>query len=209
MVVTLILGTGFGVAPRTAKADIIYAIQNYPADQAGHTLSGQITTDGTLGALSASAIKSWTFTISNVGTFSGGGSTVTINGMVKATATQITVDDPPQPTTNTDIENSFQLRSGSAGLLYTQAWDHINPIPPPILFTHLHEFDAVDSMGKPIWNNPFNAVLNGSQPWVIAVAAGAAVPEPSTAILALVGSVAVIAYRWSRHRRTLRRQGAG
>jgi PEP-CTERM motif len=36
----------------------------------------------------------------------------------------------------------------------------------------------------------------------------AAVPEPSTAIVALFGSVAFIGYGWSRHRRAQRRQAA-
>jgi hypothetical protein len=36
----------------------------------------------------------------------------------------------------------------------------------------------------------------------------AAVPEPSTAILAAFGSVTFITYGWSRHRRAQRRQAA-
>ena len=46
----------------TGRADTItYLIQNYPADQGGHTLSGTIVTDGKTGALAASNILSWTF----------------------------------------------------------------------------------------------------------------------------------------------------
>jgi hypothetical protein len=38
--------------------------------------------------------------------------------------------------------------------------------------------------------------------------AAAAVPEPSTAIVAVFGAVAFIAYGWTRHRRGHRRQAA-
>ena len=55
-------------AARTAEAGaIIYAIQNYPADQDGYTLSGTITTDGVIGGLAASDIVSWSWTISYPG----------------------------------------------------------------------------------------------------------------------------------------------
>src|SRR3954468_7607674 len=37
-----------------ARADLTYAIVNYPADQSGATLSGNIKTDGTIGALVSS-----------------------------------------------------------------------------------------------------------------------------------------------------------
>jgi hypothetical protein len=55
-------------AARTAEAGAItYAIQNYPADQEGYTLSGTITTDGVIGGLAASDIVSWSWTISYPG----------------------------------------------------------------------------------------------------------------------------------------------
>jgi len=49
--------------------------------------------------------------------------------------------------------------------------------------------------------------IGGTGHWSIAPATQA-VPEPSTAVVAVVGAVAFIAYGWSRHRRDQRRQGA-
>jgi hypothetical protein len=44
--------------PRAAGGNITYLLKNYPADQNGHTVSGSITTDGAIGTLTASDIKS-------------------------------------------------------------------------------------------------------------------------------------------------------
>jgi hypothetical protein len=45
-----------------ASGDITYELVNNPAYQSGWTLSGSITTDGTLGSISAADITSWTWT---------------------------------------------------------------------------------------------------------------------------------------------------
>jgi hypothetical protein len=192
------------LATSSAKADITYAIQNYTADQAGHTLSGQIITDGTLGDLSASAIKSWTVTISNEGTFSGDSKGVSISGSVMATATQITLDNPAEPTT-TAVANSLTFTSGSFQLLYDQEWFQTFPGPPPV-FDNIKEYVFADSTHD-IWQT-ISPKMNGTEPWLIAAAAPTAVPEPSTAIVAVFGAVAFVAYGWSRHRREQRRQAA-
>ena len=52
-------------------ADRMYELQSVPTD--GWTLSGTITTDGTIGTIQATNILSWTWTIS------GGGSSVTVS----------------------------------------------------------------------------------------------------------------------------------
>ena len=41
------------------QADMIYQLVNYPLDQGGHTLSGTITTDGTIGDLGVSEFSGW------------------------------------------------------------------------------------------------------------------------------------------------------
>ena len=43
-------GMVFFAAPQL-WADMVYQLVNYPLDQGGHTLSGTITTDGTIGDL--------------------------------------------------------------------------------------------------------------------------------------------------------------
>jgi len=53
------------VVPQMTRAALIYNIQTIPYDQDGHTLSGTITTDGSIGTLIASDIKSWVVTFDN------------------------------------------------------------------------------------------------------------------------------------------------
>ena len=48
--------------PRMTRADMIYDIQSYPSDQQGHTVTGTITTDGSMGLLTRDDIISWTVT---------------------------------------------------------------------------------------------------------------------------------------------------
>jgi hypothetical protein len=52
--------------------------------------------------------------------------------------------------------------------------------------------------------------MGGNDPWIIAVSAPSttAVPESSTAILAVFFAVAFVAYGWSRYRRAQRQQAA-
>lgn len=64
VVTTLVLMVSGNIAE---AGEITYAIQNYPADQQGATLSGTITTDGVIGTLSATDILSWSWTITSAG----------------------------------------------------------------------------------------------------------------------------------------------
>ena len=85
---------------------ITYAIENYPADQEGYTLSGTITTDGVIGGLAASDIVSWSWTISYPGeppvTFSSSDpqSGIFLDGSVVASQSAITIGLPSQPGAN-------------------------------------------------------------------------------------------------------------
>ena len=89
----------YAVTPAVRAGQITYNIQNYPADQSGHTLSGTITTDGTTGALAPGNILSWTYTLDagtgNAFTYSGTGANASINGDIEASQTQITLAQPP------------------------------------------------------------------------------------------------------------------
>ena len=70
-----------GIAPTAVEAGTItYDIVNYSPEQNGHTLSGVIVTDGTIGALAPSNILSWTYTIDGSITQSGNASSVLLIG---------------------------------------------------------------------------------------------------------------------------------
>ena len=78
---------------------ITYSIQNYPSDQNQASLSGTITTDGTIGDLAASDILSWSWTITPIGgapytlSSSDAGDT-NVDGSLVASASEITMALP-------------------------------------------------------------------------------------------------------------------
>jgi hypothetical protein len=168
------LGLCVGMVGQASAGPITYDIANYPADQNGATLTGFITTDGTIGVLTSSDIVSWSWTITPVGgtaftlTSSEFGSEASMRGPVTASLTSITLPD----TTAGQPENYFALLgSGNPDLEYDhETGDNV----------YLGQIPA-----GTIWSNT-NPVLNGSDTWIIATTS---VPEPST--LTLLGIAAV------------------
>ena len=158
--------------------DITYNIQSYDSLQNGFTLSGTITTDGTLGVLASSDIASWTFTITK-GSFSSTmnstdpGTLVALSNLT-ATATQILL---PPPSSATDF-NLFELtNTGGEGLVYDQ-----NPQPPGFPY---YVGSTPGNLGNSFFcwfdSTPPPPSLGGTT-WVIAQ-----VPEPASLTLTLLG----------------------
>jgi hypothetical protein len=197
IVLPLFLLSAAVLATSSAKADITYSLQNYPADQDGHTLSGTITTDGHIGPLSSSDIKSWTVTIDST-TFASTDPQASVEipdtKAVLASSTAITIAFDPVGAPNF---NYFSLSSEPDGTMAT-------------LSSLSYERDDTERTYAAFLNNgPFlwltdDPHMGGTDPWVIA----AVVPEPSTAIVAAFGAVAFLAYGWFRHRRAERWQAA-
>src|SRR5438128_2725742 len=97
---TVVFVTLLLVPAAASAATITYTIQNYANQQNGWTLSGTITTDGTIGALLDSNIQSWNWTISKQGvgefTYRSGvrdASSLTLHG-ASASETQLTMAPP-------------------------------------------------------------------------------------------------------------------
>jgi hypothetical protein len=184
------LGMLLVVAPIT-KAATTYIIQNYPADQNGATVAGSITTDGTIGVLSSTDILSWVWSISNPGGPSGGGifpalpadSAMTLVSGLVATNTQLLLPAPTTPSGNPNVlDLEFQLPTPSANALL---WERFSQSSSAY----------VSGIGVDrVWNTT-NPAMGGTDPWVIA-----AVPEPSSFLLAVLGAVCVIAYGLARSR---------
>ena len=166
-------------------APITYNLQSYPSLQNSNTLTGTITTDGTIGTLVASNITSFSFTISNAGgtiVDQEGGTIAEVENLT-ATLTMLTLSDS---------NPLSQLR-----------------LPPviedPIEYIRSPGFGVYEAFGNNqlFWqhdseNTP--GLSLGGDPWVIAVAAST-VPEPGSLTLALLGGTCLAVVQSTRRRR--------
>ncbi len=193
LMLRMVILAAVGLSPQAVGGSITYEFQSYPTAQSGYELSGTITTDGVTGALSASDILSWSYTVSGVGTFNGNGGSVLIIGGVLASATQITIAEPPvPPATETTNELTF---IGSDTLSYSQSWDTISV--NPLIYFALNIY-AFGNESTNFWGTD---APSQSEPWVIATAASTAVPEPSSAVLAMIGAGSIATVGLVRRRR--------
>jgi len=183
--------------PRTTRAgQITYDIQNYPADQSGHTVSGTITTDGTIGPLAVADITSWVVTFDNTFTFrsTDQGSFTVVEGAVQATPTSITLSNPSAGVNALELD----ITPPQGGQI---AYQRGPQVPGGTPYYHAFELDQL------LWLT-FNPTLGGPDPWILAVASASVVPEPSSLWMAGIATSVGLAYGWSRHRRDQRRQGS-
>lgn len=174
---------------------ITYDLNDYSSLQNGWTLSGSITTDGTIGEIGAQDILSWQYTISNgvtsfsASSASGGYTQVT---HVTATPTQLLLSAP-----NGFTYNQLWLIGSSSDplasfLLYDR--DNTGESPEQAFYRQWvrpnYSWSAYsqDSAGLPL----------GGDPWVIATAQSAAVPEPASIVLVLTGIGGLAGYRLVR-----------
>jgi hypothetical protein len=158
-----------------AKADLAYSIVNYPADQSGATVSGTIVTDGATGALSASDILSWSWTITPSGgpsyTFSSldANAAVSLYGAVVASSSEITIAGT--------VSSDFALYDGLS-LASDLEYDRD---PGENTYTGL----IPTNNG---WET-LNPSMGGNDPWVIATVSS--VPEPTTLTMLGIAMVGI------------------
>jgi hypothetical protein len=166
-----------GAVPGRANADIIYNLVNDPADQNGYTLSGTITTDGTIGPIGSNNIEAWTFTISGFST----------SGTFSSTDQDAFADFSPTSAVATAssimITQYSDLTKGSDESI-DLAWN-------PSTQSYGGSLDNVTG-----WFARPTSGFTGSS-WTIATVAST-VPEPSSIVLASLASVCGIAYRLAR-----------
>jgi hypothetical protein len=185
-----VLLSGAALAPRAAGGSITYLLKNYSVDQNGHTISGSITTDGIMGTLTASDIKSWRITIDSTTFSSSDPNAHTTLALLQATPTTLTL---PQQTPT----------SCSPQLILLTAKPHSQP-------PHMVEWNQVTntplysgvSAGALEWLT-YQPSMGGTNPWLLA-----SVPEPTAGVLIGIGVGSVIACVLVRERRAKRRQGA-
>jgi len=182
---------------------ITYDFVSYAALQNGYTLSGTITTDGSLGPLSSADITAWNYTITN-GTITDeeSGAGAETQGLT-ASSTQLTL---PQSTAPLGY-SYLALNGGPPNSDYRSQLFYAYLVPWPVnpsLFVDIYQSIIPQGPTPPGfygWEDdafdPPGLSLGGS-PWIIAQAA---VPEPDSVTLALVGSACLAAAQWTRRRR--------
>jgi hypothetical protein len=175
----LFLLAGASFATRSAKADITYT-WDYDS---GSVYAGSMTVKGS--AQSAGEIQ-----LTDVLTFS-------------FTTPEGSITQPSQL-----IGSDFPLRISSTDASPTPTAQEMEAQAGTLSFNV--EFDKDWSMPK--YENAFDSTGSsghfGQGHWTITGATISSVPEPSSAVLAAIGAVAILAYGWSRHRREQRRQAA-
>jgi hypothetical protein len=189
------LGLGVVVTPTSHGASIVYTFQSYNSLQNGYTLSGTITTDGTIGALAPANITAWSYTITNGTTTdheSGGGNDVYVTGVtVSATSISMGVSSG-----SSNFPNNLVFTNGFVGLLeYTRT-------PPSNAPGFGDSYQAFSPNASLFWSasasNPPGLSLGGNT-WIIAANLAQAVPEPGSLTLALLGlSCLATAALWTR-----------
>jgi hypothetical protein len=170
---------------------IVYNIQNYADLQNGYTVSGTITTDGTIGTLTLpGAITAWSFSVTGPESYQAtsqdpGAETLVVN--LTASASELTMTLPP-----TNGYNQFDLFGPSIVLAYERT-------PEEGGFPGSDFYGAMSPGVADLWGTftPYPPGLSlGGSPWIIATAA--TIPEPGTLTLALLGGACIGAVQWMR-----------
>jgi hypothetical protein len=181
--IPLLILAATSLTPReVGAASITYDVVNFPDLQNGYTVTGTITTNGATGTIPPSDITSWDITITQ------GNNTIEEFTTTNTTAAGFFFATP------TSIAIPFDF----GGMVFQNA-NETNRIG------WLNDVHSLSSYSATVNSTVLWASLREDSIGVIATA----VPEPSSAVLASIGAVAVFfAYGWSRHRRAQRRQAA-
>jgi hypothetical protein len=195
----LIMLTFLAFPAVVSAASITYTIDNYPALQNGWTLSGTITTDGTIGELESKNLTAWMFTISmgsSSFTYSNKseGATISRLGGLQATATALLL---PMAAATGGV-NEFNLGVSVVDASATITWiQQIN-----LGGDDISRYQGyVQNQAPNAWNvNPNDTTgLGGKANWIIA-----SVPEPSSFCLAGLGVVCGVLGARTRQRKARR-----
>jgi len=178
--------------PSAVLADRTYNIQNYPDLQNGWTLSGTITTDGTIGTIQSTNILSWTWTVTsgvNSLTFSSTDpGAMVYTGGITATGAGLFVTNQNQ--------QYIDLADYNPG---GQVW--------------LTASTTNISLAAPLDNNPGSYTTRteepGSSAWLFASPSPVAVPEPSSLNIVGFGAVCGCVHVMGHKRRARRTATTG
>jgi hypothetical protein len=185
--VGLLLILALGTLPEAARADISYQFQSNPSLQNGYNISGYITTDGS-SQVSARDILAWQITV----TQPSGSALFSYNSTTPNA--YFDLSGTPLVATSTTLNMPFGGSGASTntvldfGLSFTQ-----NEVE---WASATGSLDYVGTAGTVLWDSTTN-VSAGSGPFLFTIAA---VPEPSSFTLVLLGMGAATALRVIRSR---------
>jgi hypothetical protein len=171
------------VCPHITKADLTCSIVDYPTDHYGYSISGTITTDGTLGTLTPANILAWTVILQDESITSSFPRAWADPEGLTASETQLTLQSP-SPGSFSYLLLSTPYHSTDQGFVN---WNR------DLAFQGLNE------EGKD-FSDYYTLHLDATDPWVIAVAQSSVVPEPSSLAVAGLGIVCGVAYVLARKR---------
>ena len=181
IVVTLFLLSGAALAPRAAKADITYTW----VDDLGQGFTGSMAVLGTAqaaGQIKLTDVTSFAFTTPI--------DTTVPNELFPQDFPLSISTTTAAPTGTTTMIESSTHTSDRLSVAFDTNWNILSG----------EKIVAINAFG----------ITEDSDlgHWSITAHTTTSVPEPSTAVVAVIGAVAFIAYGWSRHRREQRRQAA-
>jgi hypothetical protein len=177
------------VAQSARGGEITYDLINIPADQQGWNLSGTITTDGKLGALTSSDIRSWTVTITDAnkshGFNSSGKWALAEAYNLSATSTALLLSTTPP---------------GYSELVLGASLGGNTPADYVIWYPSSFSQDGQPQYDSPnYWTIHEPSDYSCDQPWTIATVPHA-VPEPSSFVLICGAMTLVGSYSKFRNR---------
>jgi hypothetical protein len=190
----------------SADASQIVYEYSFPTDSLGHTTTGTIVTDGTIGDLQRANIIGWTQSVyvgstltSHVGPFVPNPTlNLDVQGVLRATSTYLELPPPLLPSVGhenvtyaTFTGDNFSLRFSNTESVSTL--DPTNPVS-----TQQLDSSPVGLGGDTTpWQYHWSTSAPGENVTFI-IATVASVPEPSSMMLAGLGLAALLAYRWRR-----------
>jgi hypothetical protein len=169
-------------------ATITYSLVNNAAYQNGLTLTGSITTDGTIGALAGGNITAWSWTLTDgssnvVGTLSGGALDDYNVNNVSATATQILL---PSAGPEFLFSLSDSNRNKALDWVGNQGISMFG-LPPSTTY-RVYE-NASPMPGWNVRNASLTSTSSGQ--WIVAEA----IPEPTSALMSALGATMLLRRR--------------
>ncbi len=184
IVVTLFLLSGAVFAPRAAKADITYTWH----EDDGQSITGSMTVKSAVqaaGQIQISDVTSFNFNFDIVPEGSFPSSSLTSNNL-PLPISPLDASPTATPTTDTSLIAEKPGETFIMSVYFDANW---NTLSGEVIVADSTKPD----LGAGHW------IITGASP-------AAAVPEPSTAVVAGIGVVCGLAYAWCRHRRDQRRQ---